>query len=70
MTYDTFLFACQLAEMETESESTYDIDTATKDVGSYQYTLLKSFELLVLFDPLVLCQTRVDADTGEVALPQ
>jgi hypothetical protein len=48
----------------------FDVDTTTEDVGRDEDTLLERLELLVPVDALLLVQTGVDRDRGEVALPE
>lgn len=46
------------------------VESTGEDVGSDEHPLLKRLELLVSLDPLLLGESRVDGDGGEVALPQ
>jgi hypothetical protein len=45
-----------------------NVDSSPKDVGADEDSLLERLELLVALDSLVLGETRVDADGGEVAV--
>jgi hypothetical protein len=59
-----------LTHVVNDNVDTLDIDTTTKDVGGDKDTLLESLEGSVSRDTLVLGQTRVNTDGGEVALAE
>lgn len=56
------------ADLRTEKRSIFWRETMTKDWEPYKDTLLERLELLVSPDSLVLGQTRMNGDRGEVAL--